>query len=177
MIFSEGMPETTCGIGSTKLYTVGVRAWLPGALERLGVKTLLDAPCGDRNWIRTVRLPCAYVGVDIEPGNVERAGADEAKVRRADIRKDRLPKCDAILSRDFFQHLSNADAVLALANMRKTGARWLIATCHGAAVNEDVETGGFRAVNMALEPFSLGEPVDRVQDGKRILGVWELECG
>jgi integration host factor subunit beta len=35
--------ETTCGPGSTLVATRNVREWLPGALERLGVKTLLDA--------------------------------------------------------------------------------------------------------------------------------------
>jgi hypothetical protein len=172
MMWPNENGETTCGPGSTLVATRNVRDWLPGALERLCVETLLDAPCGDRHWIRLVDLPCAYVGVDHEPNHVERAGDDGTDVWMVDIRHDELPKCDAILSRDFFQHLSVADAALALANMRKTGARWIIATCHGKD-GSDCVTGEFRYIDHRAE---WGEPIDSVDDGKngRILGVWPL---
>ena len=165
-------PETTCGPGSTLAATREVRDWLPGALERLGVKSLLDAPCGDRNWIRLVDLPCEYVGVDNEPDHVTQAGLYGATVLKRDIRYDDLPACDAVLSRDFFQHLSMADAELALANMRRTGAKWIIATCHGQS-GPDCETGAFRYIDHRAD---WGKPIDSVSDGKygRILGVWEL---
>ena len=164
--------ETTCGPGSTLVATRNVRDWLPGAVERLGVKRLLDAPCGDRNWIRLVDLPCEYIGVDHEPSHVEKAAAYGADVRCLDICHDALPECDAILSRDFLQHLSAADGAFALANMKKTGAKWIIATCHGMD-GPDCVTGGFRYINHRAE---WGEPIDQVEDGKygRILGVWAL---
>lgn len=164
--------ETTCGPGSLLSATRAVRDWLPGALKRLGVRSLLDAPCGDRNWIRVVDLPCSYVGVDHELAHVQKAAMDGADVALLDIRTDDLPNCDAILSRDFFQHLSLEDEALALANMRKTGAKWIIATCHGRA-GPDCETGKFRFVNHRGQ---WGEPIDQVEDGKagRILGVWPL---
>lgn len=172
MMWSTAAGETTCGPGSTLVATRNVREWLPGALERLGVKRLLDAPCGDRNWIRLVELPCAYIGVDHEPSHVEKASAYGAEVWLVDICRDTLPECDAILSRDFFQHLSMADADLALANLRKTGAQWIIATCHGKA-SGDCVTGAFRYMDHRSE---WGEPIDSVEDGKdgRILGVWAL---
>lgn len=153
--------------------TKSVRAWLPGALERLGVKTLLDAPCGDRNWIRTLALPCAYVGVDNEEAHMARAREDGADVRFLDIRSDTLPACDAILSRDFLQHLSKADLEAALANFKASGATLLIATCHGADDDKDIHTGEFRRVSLRAR---FGPPIDAVQDGQdgRILGVWEL---
>lgn len=173
MIWESSLPETTCGPGSRMSATDSVREWLPGALERLGVKTLLDAPCGDRNWIRHIALPCRYIGVDNEPAAIERARADGADVRRLDIRHDPLPKADAILSRDFFQHLSVHDADLALVNMIETGARHLIATCHGCS-GPDIETGAFRYVNMS--DWLGTAPIDLCIDGAngRILGVWAL---
>lgn len=165
--------ETTCGPGSTLVATRTVREWLPGALERPGVRTLLDAPCGDRNWIRRVELPCAYVGVDNEPVHVMRARDDGADVREADICVDDLPRCDAILARDFFQHLSFAHEAMALNNLKRTGAAWLITTCHGRAGAADIETGGFRYIDRRKQ---WGEPIDQCDDGKdgRILGVWPL---
>lgn len=179
MIFSGGLPETLCGPGSTMEATANVRAWLPWILYRLGVKRLLDAPCGDRNWIATVTLPCAYVGVDFQARHMERARRDGAEVIQADIRSELLPQCDAILSRDFFQHLEDEDAVKALTNMRRTGAKHLLATCHRVPANGPLvadRNGLFRPVNMSLPPFDLGESIDSVEDGQdgRILGVWVL---
>lgn len=172
MMWAPEADETTCGPGSTLVATRSVREWLPGALKRLGVQSLLDAPCGDRNWIRLVDLPCAYVGVDHEPLHVERASMDGADVALLDIRHDDLPNCDAILSRDFLQHLSMEDEAVALANMKKTGAKWIIATCHGKA-GPDCETGSFRYIDHRSQ---WGQPIDQVTDGKhnRILGVWAL---
>lgn len=164
--------ETTCGPGSTLVATRNVRDWLPGALQRLSAKMLLDAPCGDRNWIRLVDLPCAYVGVDHEPDHAEKAAAYGADVKLLDICNDPLPACDVVLSRDFFQHLSMVDAERALENMRATGAEWIIATCHGKA-SSDCETGAFRYIDHRSD---WGAPIDSVEDGKdgRILGVWRL---
>lgn len=68
---------------------------------RYSIAKLLDAPCGDRNWIRSVNLPCEYVGVDHEPEHVRRASDDGTKVLLADIRHDPLPEADAILSPTF----------------------------------------------------------------------------
>lgn len=174
MIFDGGLPETHCGVGSTLSATVNVREWLPGALRELGVSVLLDAPCGDRAWIRHAALPCAYIGVDHEPELVQAAQADGADVRLLDIRTDPLPLCDAVLCRDFLQHLSMADAELALDNIEASGAAYLFATCHGQA-GRDIETGekSFRYVDMRA---SFGPPLASVSDGKhgRILGVWEL---
>lgn len=172
MMFDSGAPETLCGVGSMLRHTESVRAWLPGALRALGVQTLLDAPCGDRHWISRVSLPCAYVGVDHDLRMVTKAREGGADVRVADIRYDDLPKADAILSRDFLQHLSMEDMELALENMKSSGAAYLIATCHGAD-GPDIKTGGFRQTDLRAR---FGTPLDKVSDGKhgRILGVWGL---
>lgn len=171
MIFPTA--ETNCGPGSMMDATVNVRAWLPGALERLGVKVLLDAPCGDRNWIRHVKLPCAYIGVDNEEAHMARARDGGADVRLLDIRSDPLPEADAILSRDFLQHLSKADLERALDNFEASGATYLIATCHGVEDDKDIHTGEFRRVSLRGR---FGVPIDSVADGPngRILGAWEL---
>lgn len=173
MIWPNEAGETTCGPGSTLVATRNVRDWLPGALERLGVRTLLDAPCGDRNWMRHVELPCAYVGADNELAHIERARIDDADVRALDICADELPRCDAVLARDFFQHLSRASEARALENINRTGATYIITTCHGQSSAGDIADGGFRYIDRREQ---WGEPIDQCDDGKhgRILGVWAL---
>lgn len=56
-------PASRSGSGSTERNTVAVRAALPVWLSDLAVKTLLDLPCGDFNWLQHVEL-----GVDHDIG-------------------------------------------------------------------------------------------------------------
>lgn len=179
MRFTGGLPETACGYGSTMRATENVRAELPGLLARLGTKVLLDAPCGDLNWIAKTNLGgIVYIGVDASAENIAtaRRNAPARLVGIADALNDPLPPADTILCRDFLQHLPTAMALRALENFKATGAKWLIATSHDEDANEDIaEVGGFRPVNMSLPPFGLGEPVHSIADGPgRILGVWSL---
>jgi hypothetical protein len=46
-----GGADSVSGGGSDLEQTSALRAALPGVLQRLGVRTLLDAPCGDFHWM------------------------------------------------------------------------------------------------------------------------------
>src|SRR4030095_17197839 len=58
--------ESRSGDGSSLAATAGVRAGLPGLLHQLGVRRLIDIPCGDVHWMSHVDLAAAggihYVG-------------------------------------------------------------------------------------------------------------------
>src|SRR5882672_10346490 len=60
-----GAPASLSGLGSEIDATAALRAELPRLLEKLGVASLLDAPCGDAGWINRANLDVRYVGVDI----------------------------------------------------------------------------------------------------------------
>jgi SAM-dependent methyltransferase len=141
---------------------------------------LLDAPCGDLNWISTLDLGgVTYIGVDTSEANLSRARENAVlDVRRADIVDGRLPEADTVLCRDFLQHLPNAMAQRALDNLASTGARWLLATSFDNEANADIaDVGGFLPLNLTAPPFDLGEPQEAIPDGPgRIVGVWPLRC-
>src|SRR5206468_2605666 len=66
-------PESRSGRSSTLAATSAVRRELPGLLAAVGARTLLDAPCGDLNWIRHVELALdRYIGADIVAALIER---------------------------------------------------------------------------------------------------------
>lgn len=159
MEWKGGLPETVCGSGSTLRATVEIRKELPGILDALQCRVFVDAPCGDRNWIKTVALPCDYIGTDYNPAYVKAALADGVTAYVRDMRSDPLPPGDVIMCRDFFQHLNGADGYKAAKNVLRSGYRFILATCHGATENVDVETGGFRPVNLELAPFFFPPPV------------------
>ncbi len=73
-----GAPESTSGLGSELDATAVLRAELPQLLKKLGVTSLLDAPCGDAGWINRADLGVRYVGIDIVPSLVESLQAHAA---------------------------------------------------------------------------------------------------
>ncbi|MHC5114552.1 MAG: class I SAM-dependent methyltransferase [Planctomycetota bacterium] len=161
--------ESISGTGSTLEQTGRLRAVLPGLLERLGVCTLLDLPCGDLNWISRVELPVErYVGGDIveDVVSANRARFPDRTFVRLDITRDDLPAADLILCRDCLVHFGYDDVWRALRRLRASGATYLLTTVFtGSTYNKDIETGGWRQLNLMLPPFSLPEPLEIVNEG------------
>lgn len=174
MKFTGGLPETACGAGSTLKNTLSIRQALPGLLKELGVRRLLDAPCGDCNWISQVDLGVEYIGCDLNPEHLKRAElVISAELICIDIVSGDLPSADLMLSRDFHQHLPNGMVVRAIDNFRRSGIPWLLATSHSNKVNEDIsKVGGFRPINLTAAPFSFAQPAIQIPDAGRILGLW-----
>ena len=185
-IFQQNLwldPESVSGPGSSLARTKVIRQHLPGLLTVLQVSTLLDAPCGDYNWLRLTPLKLTlYIGVDIVPSLVERnnrlyAGKGR-KFRIADITEDKLPRCQAVLCRDCLIHLTSDEIFRALKNFQRSGARYLLATNHPAEeTNREIDTGEWRSVNLHLPPFNLPPPLLRLVENPltgKALDVWEL---
>lgn len=178
MKFTSGLPESLCGAGSTLAETEALRADLPRLLRQFDVKRLLDAPCGDFNWMADVDLSgITYIGGDCNEDNLaaacKRADRD---FRPMDIVRDDLPPADAMLCRDFHQHLPNRMVFSALRNYIASGIPWLIATTHDNEVNDDIPRAGlFRRLNLQAEPFRLPAPIVALPDpvgSGHFLAVW-----
>jgi hypothetical protein len=175
--------ESLSGPGSTLTYTSELRLTLPGLVRALGCKSMLDAPCGDFNWMKEVDLTgIKYTGADIVPVMIEglKAKYPKRKFMVLDITKDPWPKVDFVLCRDVLFHLSNLDIVKVLDNFVRSGSEWF-ATSHYFQVRDmpDVPSGPttFRPVNLTLAPFLFEQPDYVLKDCtpnflRRWLGVW-----
>src|SRR5262245_52801832 len=68
--------SSVSGTGSDPDATAPVLQALPELLATLGVRTLLDAPCGDGAWMAQLAYPLErYIGVDVVPAVIEEAAA------------------------------------------------------------------------------------------------------
>src|SRR5512139_415824 len=129
-----GAPTSVSGLGSEDRATAAIREALPPLLQRLGARSLCDAPCGDAGWIGACQLDVDYIGIDIVPSLVEvnnrRVGRGELAGRflTADITRDALPRADLVLCRDCLVHLSFANIDRAIARFHASGAQWLLTT-------------------------------------------------
>jgi hypothetical protein len=183
--------DSVSGGGSDLHRTTEVRKYLPALIDRLSIKTFLDAPCGDFHWMQHVDLRSAhYIGGDIvKPiidDNQKKYGSEHREFRTLDLVHDPLPAADLILVRDCFIHLCFADMVQAIANIKSSGSKYLLTTTYPTKRRHwDMATGGFRWVNLRLAPFNfpepremmLEEPERNLHDNKfadRSLGLWRI---
>lgn len=157
------------GPGSESVQTEKLRQELPQLLRRHNIFRLMDAPCGDLNWMPDVleRCPLEYTGADIVPdlifGHEMRFRGRGLRFIRADITEDPLPVADTILCRDCLVHLSNELVLAALRNFQRSGTRLLLTTHFPATrANVDIVPGMWRAVNLQLAPFFLPPPLEMI---------------
>jgi hypothetical protein len=165
--------------------TYALREHLPTLLKQFGIRSLLDAPCGDFNWMRHV-AGCldSYIGVDIVPELIERNrhqfATSTISFACADVSSDPLPKTDAVLCRDCFIHLPTRLIVKALANFRSSGARYLLLTSDRDVDRyHDIPIGSFRRIDFERSPFCFPDPLSAVSEtpaGDRQLCVWEFDA-
>lgn len=184
-----GDAESVSGPGSTRARGADFTAELVALLHRLGARTLLDAPCGDFNWIAEAADAVErYVGVDVVPElverNLRRHGTPRRSFVRADVSRDPLPAADVVLCRDCLVHFALPDVWRTLANFRRSGSRYLLTTTFVArASNARIRTGAWQPLNLQAAPFRFPEPLDVVDErcthsggafrDKR-LALWEL---
>src|SRR5678816_3876489 len=95
-----GSSESRSGTGSSIEPTSALCRELPSLIVRLGVRTLLDAPCGDF-WIRRANLDLEhYIGVDAVDGliseNRRNHGAHGRTFQVLDLTKEVPPRADLI---------------------------------------------------------------------------------
>lgn len=189
MIFVNGLPETACGAGSTMVATKHLRATLPSLLKRLGINSMVDAPCGDFNWMGATNLSginytgCDYSAVHIatahEKAQQRKRKARTVKFIEMDIVTEPLPQADLLFCRDFLQHLPTEMALAALRNFVTSGSKWLLVTSHVVKRNRDIETPGeFRPLNLKVAPFSLPPAKAKIfdpPDSRRVMALWRME--
>jgi hypothetical protein len=176
--------ESVSGRGSTLARTTVIRRELPALLKELGAKSLLDAPCGDFNWMRKTDLgEVRYIGADVVSSLISRNlrlyGSKGRTFLTLDLTADSLPAVDVILCRDCFIHFSFRDIRAALLNFKQSNAKFLFATTHTLVqAHRDIATGAGRNCNLQLPPFNFPEPLKIILEDSasaKCLGVWRLD--
>src|SRR5687767_10886725 len=115
--------QSVSGTGSSLGVTGPVREGLCEVFAQFSIRSLVDAPCGDANWISEITSGLdAYTGIDIVADLIEenrRRYADRPNMsfQHGDIANLPFPHADAVLCRDCLVHLPFAAALQALHSM------------------------------------------------------------
>ena len=177
--------ESASGPGSTLEATRAIREALPALIRNYAIRSIVDIPCGDFNWMRTLDLSGVdYRGFDIVREMVE---ADNARYGRSNIRfgcldvmRDALPRADLVICRDCLFHYTNRHILRGLRNIRRSMSRYLFtSTFPTVPVNEELyAVGWFRPINLQAPPFDLPEPLAMVTeepDRGKSMGLWAID--
>jgi hypothetical protein len=178
--------ESVSGPGAEPGQTRVLIESLGRLLEALNIRSLLDIPCGDFNWMREVDLAHVdYLGADIvEELIAANKRTYPQRFEVIDLLGGALPKKDLILVRDCFVHLSYKEIFAAIGNIKGSGCRYLLATTFtGCGKNKDICTGNWRKVNLQEKPFNFPSPLlvinENCTEGNgnnkdKSLGLWEI---
>ena len=149
--------ESISGLGSELIQTKELIRELPLLFSKYNIKSVLDIPCGDFNWMKEVDLSeIDYVGADIVEQLIESNNnkySDKA-FTVLNLIEDELPRADLIFVRDCLGHLSNANVLKALENIKKSGSKYLLVTSFTKwDQNPDIVDGGWKCINLMIAPF------------------------
>jgi hypothetical protein len=187
--------ESRSGQGSELWAVATLRQELPSMLRHLGVRSMLDAPCGDYSWMQHMGLgDIHYIGGDIVPELVEanqRAyGQPNREFIRLDLVSDPLPKVDLLFCRDCLIHFSFELIRATLENVRASGIEYVMLTHDNSLAryagnqfeNVDLERTQagvnfeFRPLNFLLPPFSFPPPRYLINEGQhdncKTMALW-----
>ncbi len=171
--------DSTSGVGSTITNTVTVREILLHVIKQYKIGTILDAPCGDFNWLskffsENTELQVSYLGLDVVPkvvANNKVSNVNEyCHFEIADLASHglRLPEYDLIICRDLLVHLSLKDGRRVIKNFRQSNSRFLLITHFQDSNSSNFENAeltmnfghfGWRPLNMLNETYELGKPI------------------
>ena len=169
-----GDNESVSGPGSTLKNTKSLRKRLPLLCKKFNIKSILDVPCGDFNWMKNFlkkKNNIEYMGGDIVKeiitNNNKLYKKKNISFKQINILKDRLPKYDLMICRACLMHFSNEDIFKFFINFSNSSIKYLLTTNHlehkkgklKNIKNKDIITGGFRELDLLSKPFNLKKKV------------------
>ena len=168
-----GSTESVSGPGSTLYNTQNLRSQLPILFKKFSIGSIVDALCGDFNWMKHV-IPesgITYTGIDVVDNliveNKIKYSNSFINFYQADLIMEVCPRSDLLISRDFLFHLSQEDIFKFLNNFLSSETNLLLSTTHkmGLFVNSDIKTGDFRRIDLFAHPYHFScEPLFSFDD-------------
>ena len=157
--------ESVSGLGSELIQTKSLIESLDNLLHNLEIKSILDIPCGDFNWMQRVDLQNKnYIGADIVEQiikkNKKKYQEKNIKFKELDLTCSSLPQSDVVITRDCLVHLSYNDIYNSIKNIKLSKSRYLLTTTNSECnINCDIATGEWRKLNFQIKPFNFPKPI------------------
>lgn len=171
-IFTPQYAEDS-GPGSKFSSTVPYRAFLENWIREHQIRSILDLGCGDMEVMRRVNrssftddyvvhyrgVDCIEARIDANQRRFPQWCFTHADLRMYPIQGAGWDKPHSlVLVKDVIQHWTTSEILDWLKTFKPYQA--LITNCnYGPTVNTEIETGGWRAIDLTKPPFSVGEVI------------------
>ncbi len=173
--------ESRSGPGSCVHRTLNIRTEIPQIVEELNIRSFIDAPCGDFNWIKLIvdQIP-NYRGMDIVHDVVKRNKAlyPEVSFQVGNVVTDLL-ECDLLLCRDCLFHFTQTDVMKTINNIKRGKVRYLLTTDfeNPTYVNKKLSTGQFAPIRLQSKPYNFPAPLRKIKEDSphKYLSLWRVE--
>ena len=182
-----GWPESKSGGGSTMEETEIIRQQIKQIIKDKEIKSVIDAPCGDFNWMKDIVYSFeSYTGCDIVPEIIadnQKYANSIIKFQELDLTQGEIPEADLLITRDVIGHLTLEDGKKVIANILKSKCKYLLTTTwynptdenyFQTHINHDREVtldrqweagaAQFYPVCLHSEPFNLPKPEFYVEE-------------
>ena len=164
--------ETVSGPGSTIENTAYTRFEIKNIIRKFNIKSILDIGCGDFNWMKIVlsknkKNINKYLGVDVVGSlinqNIENYKNDIVDFKKVDLCQtiDNIEKnhYDLVICKEVMIHLSIENSLNLIKNLKKLGAKYLLATTFLKTENINIQDGHVYNINLFVPPFGFPEPI------------------
>ena len=167
--------ESVSGYGSELKNTINIEKEIINIIKKYQIKSILDAPCGDFNWVKNIlNKELSYIGGDIVQeiidNNIRKFKRNNIKFIKLDITDENLPDSDLMICRDCLIHLSFQSIKLFFENFRESNINYLLLTTYKMKDttkeidNLDIPDGEYREIDLSKPPFSLPKPLEEILD-------------
>jgi len=187
--WKSGYSESFSGAGSELNATQNIRKSLEKFIYNEKIKSILDIPCGDFNWMSNLNLKkINYTGADIVPDiistNKKSNNSENINFLKLDLIQDNLNEHDLIFNRDCLVHFNDTDIFSALENIKKSKCKFFASTIFLENFNNSQSNlpDNWRPINLCETPFNLPKPYSLLDDeyeGKfdkyKKIAIWKIE--
>ena len=175
--------ESVSGSGSTISATKHVVTNLNNIISKYQIKSILDIPCGDFNWMKNVNLEnIQYYGADIVKDLItsNQSKYPQYNFSVMDLSKDVLPMVDLIFCRDCLFHLPYDMILSCINNIKKSNSKYLLTTTFPDKniPNKDINIGQWRSLNLEIAPMFFPKPIEIFSEKTykdKSMGLWEIK--
>lgn len=195
-----GWPESRSGPGSTLEETANIRNAIRKLVAEKQIKTAVDIPCGDFNWMKEIVYGFEkYTGGDIVPelikANQKYANEIISFIEFDLTSDDEIPEADLLIVRDVIGHLPLEQGKKAIQKILNSKCRYLLSTTwfsltddeyYKTHKNVEVDPSRFYPVCLRSEPFNLPAPELYLEESPHVenydagvrkgLGFWDLHA-
>lgn len=182
--------ESISGPGSSIKQTEKIIQGINNFLKDFNIKSVIDIPCGDFNWMQYTNLSqISYIGADIVEDLINKNNSkyktDHVNFIKLDLINDNIPKSDVIINRDCLVHFSYKDIYKSLTNIKNSNCKFFITTTFTKlTLNYDIVTGDWRPINFEIPPFNFSKPIFLIEENYekgfeeqykgKSLGIWKV---